>query len=377
MVASRPSWLFPDADDRQLFYELAPWLKRARTIAGLLLAGALALTPGVEAWIFLVLAWWAAVWQVADRAGGWGWRAELWATWASLNSIAGVAIVIAATGGATSPFRYFMVLGAAGMMTRYPPRVVALGLAVAFASLIGAMLAANPQAALASPSLVVTPVALTGAVTMMCWAMMKSERSQRADAIVDPLTGLLNRKALASRAVAAAYHASMADAPVSLLICDLDHFKRINDEHGHAVGDAVLRDAAYALRSQLRTFDGAFRIGGEEFAMLLPEVESAAAHVLAERLRHAVEEARPAGITVTVSIGVATLRGEAVTLERLLRQCDTALYTSKRGGRNRVSVAQPDAGEEATTLVAELADAEGDPGAGTTTVRTRERSILA
>jgi diguanylate cyclase (GGDEF)-like protein len=269
-----------------------------------------------------------------------------------------------------------MVLAAAGIMTRYPPRAVALGLALTLASLLGAMIGASPDAALASPSLVVTPVALTGAVAMMCWAMMKSERSQRADAIVDPLTGLLNRKALASRAVAAAYQASTADAPVSLLICDLDHFKHINDEHGHTVGDAVLRDAAYALRSQLRTFESAFRIGGEEFVVLLPEVESAPARVIAERIRCALEEARPAGITMTVSIGIATLRGEAVTLERLLRQADAALYASKRGGRNRVTVARAGAPDE-VTLASELARGEGDPGSATPAVRSRDHSVLA
>jgi diguanylate cyclase (GGDEF)-like protein len=140
------------------------------------------------------------------------------------------------------------------------------------------------------------------------------------------------------------------------------------------VGDAVLRDAAYALRSQLRTFDGAFRIGGEEFVLLLPEVESAPARVVAERIRSAVEEARLAGIAVTVSISVATLRGAAVTLEQLLRQADAALYASKRGGRNRVTVARADGADEAT-LTSELA--RDVRGSAAPAVRSPDSSVLA
>lgn len=312
----------------------------------LLLMLALALTPHLRWWLFGVLAWWNVLWLIADRSVRRGRRAELWATVAMANSIISAAVVVAGTGGARSPFSCMMVFQIAGLMTRYSTRVIVLGLALAFVSLVGAMMAVSAGAVEADPSLVVTPVALIGAVAALCWGMMKSETTQRVDAIVDPLTGLLNRRALVGRGVTESYHADVSGSSISLLMCDLDHFKSINDRHGHDRGDGVLREAAAAIRGELRQSDGAFRIGGEEFVVLLPGLQAAAARSLAERVCRAVERAQPAGIPTTVSIGVATLSGEQARLEQLLQQADKALYAAKRGGRNRVSVAG--AGSSAT-----------------------------
>ena len=90
-------------------------------------------------------------------------------------------------------------------------------------------------------------------------------------AVIDPLTGLLNRSAFAQRLVELQHQIDQgAESSLGFLMADIDHFKRINDEHGHPVGDAVLRDVAYAMRSELRAFDLIYRLGGEEFAILLP-----------------------------------------------------------------------------------------------------------
>ena len=112
---------------------------------------------------------------------------------------------------------------------------------------------------------------------------MTSEIQQRADATLDPLTGLLNRKALAVRFAEIAEQAAVTEGWVSVIECDLDHFKDVNDEYGHDRGDAVLKDAAYALRKNMRSFELVYRLGGEEFLIVLPGVAGAEAAATAER----------------------------------------------------------------------------------------------
>jgi diguanylate cyclase (GGDEF)-like protein len=157
----------------------------------------------------------------------------------------------------------------------------------------------------------------------------------------DNLTGLLNRGALVTRAERALNTASRDGH--CMLMLDVDHFKRINDSHGHATGDLVLADIAATLRHGLRSDDLIGRIGGEEFAILLPLTSMMAASVMAERLRHAVATkpiATGGGqeIAVTVSIGIA--HGQAGTpFNVMLSAADAALYSAKRGGRDRVAQA--------------------------------------
>jgi two-component system, cell cycle response regulator len=127
---------------------------------------------------------------------------------------------------------------------------------------------------------------------------------------------------------------------LSLVAFDIDHFKAVNDTHGHVAGDKVLAQLALAIKSRLREQDIFARTGGEEFAVLLPEVPLAGARVTAEKVR-AIAEATPldlGGLVIrcTVSLGVATLGGAIVTGEQLVAEADARLYDAKRGGRNRV-----------------------------------------
>jgi diguanylate cyclase (GGDEF)-like protein len=137
---------------------------------------------------------------------------------------------------------------------------------------------------------------------------------------------------------------------VVLLLLDLDHFKRINDAYGHSAGDNVLRAVSRAIVSSLREIDKAFRIGGEEFAVLLQGADSAAALVTAERLRIAIAE-RPIEvdgrlIPVTTSVGIALARDEGEA-DALLRAADAALYRAKAEGRNRVIMSADEGGTRA------------------------------
>ena len=167
-------------------------------------------------------------------------------------------------------------------------------------------------------------------------------------AATDGLTGLPNKRAVTDALKRTFAQATMTKAPLALLLLDLDHFKQVNDQHGHAAGDQVLASVGAALRSVLRARDFAGRNGGEEFAVLLPDTDVAAALEIAERVRATIAEVTLPGtdVPVTVSVGVAGFPDHASTLERLDRLADAALYVAKRQGRNRVELASADAGPD-------------------------------
>lgn len=161
-------------------------------------------------------------------------------------------------------------------------------------------------------------------------------------ALTDPLTGLANRRAFQEALEAEVARSGRHGRPASLLFLDLDRFKTVNDEHGHAAGDEVLSGFSAVLRRGCRRGDLAARIGGEEFAVLLPMTGRVPATLVAERIRRATE-AYPLGLTVsvpvTVSVGVASTEElpEAPEAAGLLRRADAALYRAKADGRNRVA----------------------------------------
>jgi diguanylate cyclase (GGDEF)-like protein len=169
----------------------------------------------------------------------------------------------------------------------------------------------------------------------------------REESRFDHLTGLLNRNALASRFHELESQAVSEDDTVSVILYDVDHFKRVNDDHGHDRGDAVLRDIAGILRIESRAFDLVYRLGGEEFAVVLPGVDRDTALLVAERQRKAVATSFPGGLRVTVSAGVSVRRGGAIAWEALYLGADAALLQAKRSGRDRVVADDRDSGDPA------------------------------
>ena len=163
-------------------------------------------------------------------------------------------------------------------------------------------------------------------------------------ALTDPLTEVANRRSILLFGEDAMARSQLTQAPLAALALDIDHFKRINDTHGHAVGDVVLVRVARACQAALRQFDRLGRVGGEEFLVLLPSSDIHTAARIAERLRHNVEaldlsDLHPA-LKVTVSVGLAELSPDDALLEQLVQRADLALYRAKAAGRNRVETAQ-------------------------------------
>ncbi len=174
-----------------------------------------------------------------------------------------------------------------------------------------------------------------------------------AAARTDPKTGLLNATAWQREADAEVARALRTDAPLALLLVDVDHFKRVNDSHGHLIGDEVLRALATELRQQVRESDVVGRFGGEEFTVLLPRTDDASAYGIAERLRASAANlsvaAADARISVTVSIGAAVLGQHGNDLFEVLTAADVALYRAKDAGRDQVRVYAHSAGKAATS----------------------------
>jgi two-component system, cell cycle response regulator len=161
------------------------------------------------------------------------------------------------------------------------------------------------------------------------------------DARTDALTGLSNRRAMQERGPIEMKRANRSGAPVSVIVCDLDHFKSVNDQYGHEVGDATLATVAKVLHSALRGNDAIGRWGGEEFIVMLAETNGPVAAEVAERMRSAIEATkfdRYPG-RVTISLGVSTLRVVETPIgawDTLLKDADQLLYRAKSEGRNRV-----------------------------------------
>jgi len=157
-------------------------------------------------------------------------------------------------------------------------------------------------------------------------------------AMKDQLTGCNNRHSLVEYAPKALQDADRYNYPLSIMILDLDHFKLVNDKHGHTVGDNVLADVGKQLRACCRQGDFVCRLGGEEFIMILPHCNSTSAAAKAEELRIRIENSTPGGIHVTASIGVASLnQGHQQDFDKLYKDADEAVYRSKKNGRNKVS----------------------------------------
>lgn len=222
-------------------------------------------------------------------------------------------------------------------------------LALVFAlPLAGTLIGLNRAGAdmLAATNLLIEPLLMLG-IGLLASEILRRTRLQtfvahqklQQLASTDPLTGLNNRRSIEPQLESEVSRARRHQAHFSVIIADLDHFKRVNDQYGHIVGDGVLCEVARRIESLLRREDRAARWGGEEFLVLLPETDLEQAEIVAEKIRQAIAD-RPVAangfrIPLTISIGVATWTDDSGA-ESLIRRADKGLYRAKGSGRNRV-----------------------------------------
>jgi diguanylate cyclase (GGDEF)-like protein len=258
-----------------------------------------------------------------------------------LGWLALVGVCAAQTGGADSFLLPLVPTMALGFFGRLRPLVATAYAWVGCALAGGAVLLADWDGFVRFPWLVGSCALGLLTLTLFASQMAAGEIRHRGEATVDQLTGLLNRRGLKERMAELKQQAQVIGdgTYLAVLACDLDRFKLINDTYGHARGDAVLRDVAYIIRKQLRRFELAYRMGGEEFLILLPGngVEDAA--VVAEAVRAAIADSSPGGLQITISVGIAAAVAADFDADQLLLAADHAMMSAKRAGRDRIVLA--------------------------------------
>ena len=252
------------------------------------------------------------------------------------------------------PLLFMLVIGSSAV---FPPRGVVVGVAMTALIMIGLGVGEYLDLLANAPGVLVFDIAVVISIGMIGVAVGRSTIEYRDLGIVDQLTGLFNRGALMARVAELAHHSAGGSAPVAVIVADVDKFKAINDSHGHATGDAVLRELGYRVRKHLRAFESAYRIGGEEFVILLEAVDWSHVESVAERLRDAIAEAPLSGVPTTVSFGLAgSVAGERFDYESVFKRADAALYEAKRAGGNRVVQGRrAAAGDTQATIIATAA----------------------
>ena len=344
------SWLCPTEGDRERVLDMEPRLKPWRTAALAGIAIALAVGgPWVGWWTLVPLALVAVVFSAIDRRIESAPRPEYRLFLAWFLSETAIAAGVALSGGPKSPAVGWLALPIVTLGARFSKRGVAAGVALTSFLLVAATLGVNAAYVAHHPPAVVFPFALLTGTGLLSVALMESDRQHRNASVIDPLTSMLNRNALRTRVEELSHQARVIHQPIAVVVADVDGFKQINDAHGHLVGDTVLRDLAYQLRKRLRAFDLAYRLGGEEFVILLPGADAAQATGVAEDLRAAIADEPLSGLDVTMSFGVSASAPGSFDYEATFAEADQAMYEAKRLGRNRVATS-PAAGELGSLL---------------------------
>jgi diguanylate cyclase (GGDEF)-like protein len=336
----RVSWLCETQADRERLLDMEPRLKPLRTRSfGVLAVALLICGPWVGWWTLIPLVVAGIAFVLTDRGLQTSSHPEYRLAVAWLSSELAIAASVALTGGSHSPALAWLVLPVVTLAARFNVRGVIAGSSLAGALILASSLAVDPGGVLRHPQEVVFPLALLGAVALLSLALMRSDLQHRSASVIDPLTSMLNRGALRVRVEELRHQARVVQEPIGLIVIDLDHFKAINDSHGHATGDAVLRDVAYSLRKRLRAFDLAYRLGGEEFLILLPGADLHETAIVAGDLRETISAERSGGHHVTASFGISASEPSCFDYDRVFDAADRALYAAKASGRDRVHVA--------------------------------------
>ena len=258
---------------RERLLDMERRMRPYRTACFAILAVALAAVAPEVGWGWLIpLAAGFGGFAVADRFMRTSRRPWLWiaGAWGLLPLLIAGAVV--ATGGPTSPAPMLFALPAVTLGARFDPWGMAVGTVYVLALFLGSTVAIDPAAAADHAQWLVASAALILSTVILSGALVESDRAHRRRSTLDPLTGLFNRNALDQRLGELDGQSTSEEegSSYAMLLCDLDHFKRVNDRLGHAAGDAVLQDVAYTMRGALRAGDSIYRVGGEEILVVLP-----------------------------------------------------------------------------------------------------------
>jgi diguanylate cyclase (GGDEF)-like protein len=336
------SWLFRGDVDRARMIDMDRRLQPIRRAAlGVLAVALIASGPWMGWWTLVPLVAAGGLFKLADMRIDEARKPEyaLFAAWVGSEVI--IAASVALTGGPAMPTMSWLAIPIVTLSARFSARGIAAGVAITLALLLAVAFGMDAGAVLDDPPLVLAPAALIAAIAILSTALMLSDVEHRNDALIDELTGMLNRAALTRRAEELAQQSQVTGEPVGLIVADVDRFKEVNDTRGHAAGDAALRDVAGVLRMHLRAFDLAYRIGGEEFLMLVPGAGAEETAGIAEALCAGVRGAElEDGLRLTMSCGVAASEGvEPFDYGTVFSLADAALYEAKAGGRDCVRIA--------------------------------------
>jgi diguanylate cyclase (GGDEF)-like protein len=337
-----PSWLCPTPEDRDRFFDMQERVRTARIVT--MACSVVMMLTLVPRGGWPIPAYGAAMLLVVVIGGSHlerRRRPELWVFVTTVLNIQ-IAITLAAViaGGPRTAIAASFAAPVLMVGARFSNRGLIVGAPISAALVVVCTLGVDPSYTLHHPDALVIPLMMVIVTTAYLSPLVASDVRHRASSTLDPLTGLLNVRSLSARIAEVAEQAALNGLPVSVVALDLDHFKAINDQHGHPAGDAALRVIAHALRTTLRTFELLYRVGGDEFLLLLPGASSQSAAQIADSLRQAVARARPLGVAVTCSCGVATAGADSDP-KALIARADTALYRAKRLGRNRVELDAP------------------------------------
>jgi len=338
------SWLCRNDFDRERLIDMEERIKPVRRLAmGILALALIAGAPWIGWWTLIPLAGAAGFFLAADAKLERSERPEYLMFGAWVGSEVMIAGAVALTGGPAVATLSWLAIPVVTLSARFSLRGVIIGVAIAIALLVAVAFVSDSGAVLDNPTLVMAPLALILATAVLSTALMQSDMEHRGEAVIDSLTGMLNRKALTNRVDELAQQSAVTGEPVGMILGDLDRFKDVNDSQGHAAGDAALTDVAYLLRKRLRAFDLAYRIGGEEFLVLLPGADTRECARIAEDLRQAVAaDTAGDGSSLTISFGVsASARGGGFDYQKVFAAADDALYEAKSEGRNRVCERPP------------------------------------
>ena len=342
-ISTRGTLLVADEAARGRMLDMDRRLAPVRRAAiGVLAVVLVASGPWFGWWPLLPLSVAAVAFAVAER---WTQRVKkpeyvIFAAWVATQ--VAIAAAVALSEGPVGVAMAWLALPVVTLSARFSMKGVILGVGATLLLMLAVAFGVHADRVINDPPLIIMPVGLVIALGMLSTALMRSDMEHRTEAVIDPLTGMLNRNALATRIAELSQQSSVSGEPIGVLLADVDRFKEVNDSLGHSAGDAVLKDVANVLRTHLRAFDLIYRLGGEEFLVLLPGSDLELTKMHADRLRAGVSESTMAAdVRLTMSFGVsASSPGREFDYDAVFAAADAALYEAKRGGRDQV-VADP------------------------------------